>query len=138
MIVRKTIADRLPASHRCHPMKYATSKLLLPPLIIVMSMIAFTWADAAPPKTFHLTIENQSFEPNSVTIPAEQTIKILVINKDSIPAEFESSKFNAEVVIPGKSHVPVYIRPLEPGTYEFFNDFHPQSKGKLIVTPSGQ
>ena len=88
---------------------------------------------AAPQTEFHLTIVNQAFVPDTLTIPARQRVKIMVMNKDRMPAEFESNDFHAEVVIPGKIELPVYIRSLEPGTYHFFNDFHPESKGTLIV-----
>jgi plastocyanin len=84
----------------------------------------------------HLTIRNQDFTPKTLTIPAGQTVKIMVKNEDALPAEFESSDFNREKVIPGGTQLPVYVGPLTPGTYGFFNDFHPQSTGKLIVKPT--
>ena len=55
-----------------------------------------------------------------------------------MPAEFESRDSHAEVVIPGKTELPVYVRPLKPGTYHFFNDFHPHSKGTLVVKKAAQ
>jgi plastocyanin len=90
-------------------------------------------ATAAPQTVFHISIVNQAFQPATLNIPAGQAVKIMVKNEDSLPAEFESNDFHAEVVIPGKTELPVYVRALKPGSYAFFNDFHPQSKGKLIV-----
>jgi plastocyanin len=92
----------------------------------------------AAEQVFYLAIVNQAFEPDSLTIPSGQRVKIMVMNKDSIPAEFESNDFHAEIVIPGKTELPVYVGPLEPGTYHFFNDFHPESKGTLIVKKTSQ
>jgi len=114
-------------------MKNASARLLLPVFgAALMSLV--TWrAHAAPQTVFQLAIVNQAFAPGTLTIPAGQTVTIMVMNKDSLPAEFESNDFHAEVVIPGNSKLPVYVRPLKPGTYHFFNDFHPQSKGSLIV-----
>ena len=86
-------------------------------------------ADAAPT----LTIHAQAFQPGSITIPAGQRVKIMVDNKDALPAEFESSDFSVEQVIPGGTALPVYIPPLKPGSYRFFNDFHPSSIGTLVV-----
>lgn len=100
---------------------------------LVLALVA-GWAVAAPPLT--LVIKDQAFEPAQLTIPAGQVVKIMVRNEDALPAEFESSDFNREKVIPGRSTVPVFVGPLDPGTYGFFNDFHPQSKGKLIVVPA--
>lgn len=96
--------------------------------------LATCGARAAPPLT--LVIRNQAFEPAMLTIPAGQVVKIMVRNEDALPAEFESSDFNREKVIPGRSTLPVFVGPLKPGTYGFFNDFHLQSKGKLIVAPA--
>jgi hypothetical protein len=31
--------------------------------------------------------------------------------------------------------VKVYIGPLDPGRYRFFNDFHPASEGWVVVAP---
>jgi len=113
-------------------MKFARSRLLLSAfgagLLLIISK-----PDAAAEQVFHLSIVNQAFKPDALTLPAEQGIKIMVANKDSSPAEFESNDFQVEIVIPGRTELPVYVGPLEPGAYHFFNDFHPQSKGTLIV-----
>jgi plastocyanin len=113
--------------------KHAASRLPLSAFALALLSLVGGQVEAAPQAVFHLTIVNQAFEPDTLTIPTGQAVKIMVMNKDSMPAEFESSEFHAEVVIPGKTELPVYVRPLKPGTYGFFNDFHPQSKGKLIV-----
>ena len=119
-------------------MKDKRSRLLLSAFGVALLLIVSAKGEAAPEQVFHLSIVNKAFEPDTLTIPAGQRVKIMVMNKDSIPAEFESHDFHAEVVIPGKTELPVYVRPLEPGTYHFFNDFHPDSKGTLIVKKSSQ
>jgi plastocyanin len=119
-------------------MKYARSRPLLSAFGAGLLLVIASRADATAEQVFHLAIVNQAFEPDTLTIPAEQRVKIMVMNKDSIPAEFESNDFHAEVVIPGKTELPVYVRSLEPGTYHFFNEFHPQSKGTLIVKKMSQ
>ena len=119
-------------------MKYARSRSWLSAFGAALLLAIVSKADAASEQVFHLAIVNQAFEPDSLSIPAGQRVKIMVMNKDNIPAEFESNDFHAEVVIPGKTELPVYVRPLEPGTYHFFNDFHPQSKGTLVVKKASQ
>jgi plastocyanin len=119
-------------------MKYAHSRPLLSAFGAGLLLVIAAKADAAAEQVFHLTIVNQAFEPDTLTIPAGQRVKIMVMNKDSIPAEFESNEAHREVVIPGKTELPVYVGPLEPGTYHFLNDFHPQSKGTLIVKKASQ
>ena len=85
-----------------------------------------------------LTIKNQAFTPATLTIPAGTRVEIRVHNQDAMPAEFESYDVNREKVIPGHSTVPLYVGPLKPGTYKFFNDFHSASTGKLIVKPGSK
>ncbi len=118
-------------------MKDARLRFLLPAVGVAL-LLASAKAEAAPENIFHLAIVGQAFEPNTLTIPAGERVKIMVMNKDTIPAEFESTDAKREVVIPGKTELPVYVGPLNPGTYVFFNDFHPQSKGTLIVKKAGQ
>jgi plastocyanin len=115
-----------------------SSMFLLSALVVALLPTASGKADAVPKTAFRLSIVNQMFEPNTLTIPAGQTVKVMVKNKDSLPAEFEGRDFHVEVVIPGKAELPVYIRPLNSGTYHFFNDFHPESKGTLIVKKAAQ
>lgn len=114
------------------------SKCSLPLLGAVLVVAGVSAASAARPRELRLTIRNQAFEPQTLTIPAGRTVKIVVTNKDAVPAEFESNDFNREIVVPGKSTVPVYVGPLKPGTYGFFNDFHPASTGTLRVKPEGK
>ena len=111
------------------------SKNILPVLGALLAMAGVSSAGAAPAPDIALTIKNQAFQPRTLTIPAGQTVKIVVTNKDVAPAEFESNDFNREIVIPGRSAVPVYVGPLKPGKYRFFNDFHPESTGTLLVEP---
>lgn len=117
-------------------MKYARSRPLLSVFAVALLTVVAWKSDAASEAVFHLAIVKQAFEPDTLTILAGERVKIMVMNKDTVPAEFESNDFKREVVIPGKAELPVYVGPLEPGTYHFFNDFHPQSKGTLIVKKS--
>ena len=99
-------------------------------VLAVASLPCAALADAAAPT---LSIRGQAFQPASITIPAGQRVKIVVDNQDALPAEFESNDFSVEQVIPGGTALPVYIPPLKPGRYKFFNDFHPSSTGTLVV-----
>jgi hypothetical protein len=89
-------------------------------------------ADDAPSQV--LTIKNKLITPNEFAAPAGQKIKIIVKNEDSDDAEFESFELNREKVVPAHSEVSVYVGPLEPGTYPFFNDFDPnRPNGHITV-----
>ena len=81
-----------------------------------------------------LTIKNKMFDPAELDVPAWQKIKITVKNADGEAAEFESLELNREKVVPANDEVTVYVGPLDPGAYPFFNDFDPEkSKGKIVA-----
>lgn len=85
---------------------------------------------------FTLTIENHAFAPKEVKIPAGKKVKLLVVNKDATPAEFESKPLSREKVIPGKSSATINIGPLKPGRYSFVEEYHENdaaAQGAIIV-----
>ena len=84
--------------------------------------------------TAELTIRNHQFVPVELQVPANVKVKLIVTNADDTPEEFESVELRREKVVPGGQSVIIYIGPLQPGTYEFFGDFHPQTaRGRLIA-----
>lgn len=101
------------------------------PFLILLTLASTAVAASAP--EIRLVIEHQSFHPATLTIPAGERVKVMIENKDDIPAEFESYDFNREKVIAGHSASAIYVGPLEAGSYDFFNDFHKASKGRLVV-----
>ena len=76
-----------------------------------------------------ITVKDHRFEPAELRAPANRPISISVKNADSAPIEFESVSL---VIAPGTSGT-VNVRPLAPGRYEFFDDFHQQTRGTLVV-----
>lgn len=83
--------------------------------------------------TATVTIRNHAFEPNVVVVKAGEKIKLTVVNAQNEAAEFESHELNREKVVPPGSSVVVYIGPLEPGAYGFFDDFHAATKGRIVA-----
>jgi hypothetical protein len=90
------------------------------PLLLLPAGIAY--ADAVPEQ--HLSLKNHAFVPMELTVPAGQKIKLIVKNEDTAAAEFESYELNREKVVAANSEIIVYLDPLDPGTYPFFDDFH--------------
>ncbi len=95
-------------------------------------LTAFNPAFADTP-TAELVIKNRVFTTQEIQVPADTKIKLVVHNQDSIPAEFESYDLSREVVVPGHSSITVYIGPLSPGRYNFFNDFNRAAQGWVVV-----
>ncbi|WP_339616150.1 cupredoxin domain-containing protein [uncultured Gilvimarinus sp.] len=87
---------------------------------------------AGKPPEFTLEIRDHLFLPSELVIPRDTKIKLIVINSDPTPEEFESYELNREKVIMGGSKGVVFIGPLEPGTYPFFGEFYPKTAQGLI------
>ena len=102
--------------------------------LVLMSIVAT--AAVAAGDEFTLTLKDHAFDPKEIRIPAGKKIKLLVVNKDATPAEFESKPLNREKVIPGKSTGTVNIGPLKPGRYPFVEEYHEDdaaAQGTIIV-----
>ncbi|WP_051332099.1 cupredoxin domain-containing protein [Methylocaldum szegediense] len=85
-------------------------------------------------ETYTLVIREHRFEPAELEVPAGQKIKLVVKNEDPTPEEFESHSLKREKIIPGKSQITLSIGPLDPGTYDFFGEFHEETaKGRIIA-----
>jgi hypothetical protein len=81
-----------------------------------------------------VTLKNHKFSPAEPTAPAGKPIIIDVSNLDSTPSEFESKTLRVEKVVPAGGKVAVQIRPLGPGRYRFFDDYHEDTtEGFLVV-----
>ena len=64
---------------------------------------------------------------------AGQKLKLIVRNRDATMSEFESSDFHREKVVAPGGEISVFVGPLDAGSYEFFDDFHPEDRGHLVV-----
>jgi hypothetical protein len=83
-----------------------------------------------------LAIHDNQFEPKQLALPAGVKLKLVIRNLDGIPAEFESYDLSREVVVPGHGEVTIYVGPLEPGNYQFFNDFNHEMQGTIAAKPA--
>ncbi|MDP3845003.1 MAG: cupredoxin domain-containing protein [Pseudomonas sp.] len=89
---------------------------------VALSGIALT----APLPSYELQIRDGHFTPASLQVAAGQRFKIIVQNLGQGPVEFESTPLRIEKVLsPGISSF-VVIHPLKPGSYGFFDEFHPE------------
>jgi hypothetical protein len=86
--------------------------------------------DAVP---LSITLKDHKFDPPELHAPPGQAIAIRVKNLNPIVSEFESSDLHFEKIVPVGSEATVYVRPLQPGRYTFFDDFHHETQGFLVV-----
>ncbi len=99
-------------------------------LLISLLLPPGTWAADADTT---LTIKDHHFQPSVLTIPSGKKVKLVVNNQDGLPVEFESTDLSREVIVAGHGEVTIFVGPLEPGTYQFFNDFNHDMQGSIVV-----
>jgi hypothetical protein len=80
-----------------------------------------------------MSVNGHHFQPAEVHAPANQPLAIKVKNLDATPMEFESVSLRVEKVVTAGTEGVVHVRPLPPGRYEFFDDFHQETRGTLEV-----
>lgn len=102
----------------------AVGHILASTAFTVCTISAASWpACAADFAT--LRLKDHQFTPRNITVPAGERLRIAVENADDTPAEFESSDLRVEKIVTAGGRITVYIGPLKPGTYKFFDDYHP-------------
>ncbi|HEU4845845.1 MAG TPA: cupredoxin domain-containing protein [Burkholderiaceae bacterium] len=91
-------------------------------------------ATAADLPTLNLVIRSGRFIPAVVEVPANTKFRLLIKNEGPGAEEFESTVLRKEKVLaPGASSFLIFM-PLQPGSYPFFGDFHPETaQGRIVA-----
>jgi Cupredoxin-like domain len=97
-------------------------------LLIVCAGLAF-----AEEPSIAITVRDHKFVPAEVSVPAGVKVELILRNEQTFPAEFESTSLHREKVIAPNATVSIFVGPLKPGRYEFLDDFHPATRGFLVV-----
>ena len=107
--------------------------LLAAVLLASAAQLATRGARAEDAVSLSLTIKDGKFEPAELHAPAGRALEIHVTNLNTIPSEFESGDLHVEKIVPVGKEAVVRVRPQQPGRYNFFDDFHRQTQGMLVV-----
>ena len=102
-------------------------------LVVIALLMVCTVPAVAQMPAMTLSIRDHQFVPAEVAVPAGAKVELIVRNEQAVPAEFESTSLHREKIVTPGSAVSVYVGPLDPGRYEFFDDFHPTSRGFVVV-----
>ena len=101
---------------------------------LAIGLAAFVSTARADENVIQLELKNHRFAPAEISAPANKPLTLQVSNRDATPAEFESKALRVEKVVAGNAQVTVQIRPLAPGRYRFFDDYHEsETEGFLVV-----
>jgi Cupredoxin-like domain len=103
--------------------------LVLAALLVLTASVP-GWADPGP---IAIAIRGNQFVPAEVSVPAGAKVELNIRNEQTTAAEFESSSMHREKVVPPGGAISVFIGPLSPGRYEFFDDFHPATRGFVVA-----
>lgn len=100
-------------------------------LLLAMSSVPVR-ADDMP--TIHLLMKDGRLFPETLEVPANTKFRLTVKNEGPGAAEFESLELRKETVLaPGVTRSLVF-HPMKPGTYKFFDDFHPETaQGRIVA-----
>jgi high-affinity iron transporter len=103
------------------------------PLGVIFLLGAVAAPALADDPSFPIVLKNNQFVPSEVQIPAGVKVKLVVRNDNPTASEFESTQFHREKLVTPGQEITVFVGPLDPGSYEFFDDLHPETRGHLVV-----
>ncbi len=100
--------------------------------LILSPLTNLAYAEAN--EDYVITLKDQKFSPAELIIPANKKVKVTVKNLNKAAAEFESHALNREKIIAANGTAYIFIGPLKPGKYEYFDEFHSDlSRGTIVV-----
>jgi Cupredoxin-like domain len=111
-----------------------TSAICAAVLIAASGVASIGAARAEDLATYALTLKNHRFTPTEIHVPTGKPFFIIVANQDDAADEFEMSNPAIEKVIPPGEQGKVRMRPLGPGRFAFFGDFHRDTAQGVIVS----
>ncbi len=100
-------------------------------LVLGLLLLALAGPAAAEPIT--ITVRDNQFVPAEVSVPAGIKVELTIKNEQTKPAEFESSALHREKIVAPSASVSIFVGPLQPGRYEFFDDFNRAARGVLVA-----
>ncbi len=106
------------------------------PLLLVLlagPALAIATAAYANDGASELLFQNHQFTPQTMTVAAGQPVAIKVTNASNETIEFESFKLNREVAMTPGETITVRLPALDPGSYDFYDDFHQDVREGSIV-----
>jgi heme/copper-type cytochrome/quinol oxidase subunit 2 len=114
-------------------MKFEIARRGVIVVLMIMALPPFGGAAAQQAAAVSISVKGGRFVPSEIHAPANRPLTISVKNIDAAAIEFESVSLRVEKIIAPGAQGTVRVRPLAAGRYEFFDDFHQQTRGTLVV-----
>jgi hypothetical protein len=101
--------------------------------LFAASLLPGVVAAAEDMPVFRVVLHDGSIAPPRLSVPAGHPFKLEISNTGTTPAEFESIALHKERVLAAGVTASLVFRRLEPGEYDFFDDFHPNARAVLVA-----
>jgi len=99
----------------------------------IVTLLILAAAPALADEQAHLVLRDHIFTPNRLEVPSGKKFQLVVKNDSDQPIEWESEELDREEVVrPGEENT-IFLGPLSPGEYAYFDDRHQDSKGVLVA-----
>lgn len=89
-------------------------------------------AQPTPLPSFTVTMTDGVFAPRRLEVPAGRRVKLVLTNTGPGPLEFENADMRIEKILNAGATSFVVLPPLQPGEYEFVDEFN-IGTGLLVV-----
>lgn len=100
---------------------------------IAASAFLLTGIAYAEDPVFRIEFKDGVVMPRRLEVPAKRRFVLELHNLGKSPAEFESRELRKEKVLAPGATSTLAIRTLDPGEYDFFDDFHPEAPPAVLV-----
>jgi cupredoxin-like protein len=90
-------------------------------------------ARAEDDPVFRIEFKDGAVTPRRLEVPANHRLVLELHNVGETPAEFESRELRKEKVLAPGATSTLVIRTLDPGEYDFFDDFHTDAPPAVLV-----
>ncbi len=103
-------------------------------IFAALAALASAPAAAEDLTTYKLSIKGHKFDPAELHVAAGKPFWLVVTNQDAAADEFEMGSPPLEKVLQPGASGQLRVRPLSPGRFTFFDDFHPDTpKGAIVA-----
>ncbi len=109
------------------------SRLALTITFLAASGTMLLHSASAAVESEEVRFENHRFVPQTIKVTAGKPVMLKVTNASEETIEFESFKLNREIVMTPHETITVRLPALNPGSYDFYDDFHQDVPEGAIV-----
>jgi hypothetical protein len=102
---------------------------LFPIIVLVVMTVLPSWAD----EPLRLVLKDHTFTPQRLEVPAGVKFRLIVRNEGDKTIEWESDALDREEIVDPGQEATVFLGPLSPGDYPYFDDRHQDSHGVLVA-----